>query len=76
MATVMFNLFAKNLAGEYKNIIHKERKRALVVEDKRDLSNMKVKNLNRLNNVQHINVECFWSAQMLFTLFWRESIIK
>ena len=45
LATVLFNLFAKNLATEYNNVIHQERKRA-VVNDKRDLMNMKVKKLN------------------------------
>ena len=45
LATVMFNLFGKNLAAEYNNIIHKERKRAGVVEEKRDLTNIKSKKL-------------------------------
>ncbi len=49
VTTVMFNLFAKNLAAELNNVIHQSRKRKGVdeesVEGKRDMSNMKSKKL-------------------------------
>ena len=47
LATVMFNLFAKNLTSEYNDIIHRERKRTGTVEnDKRDMSHVKKQKLN------------------------------
>jgi len=45
IATVMFNLFAKNLVNECNNEIHKERKWEGTSEIKRDMTNMKTKKL-------------------------------